>query len=249
MDHEQRVRLAQELCARTATAFPGDLLLAGLYGSTARGTDTPWSDLELLFVVRDGGRPRSRELLCQGIAVTVTALPRRKLERTLTHPCRQWPFWMGILSVLEVLHGDPAQPAAWLQMGQAVPPHAFRQALERELPGLVVESYGRILSCQARGNRDDIACAVLEVLFEMRDALCLLNRRWVTHDYFQGLLETFGFPRLPAGYRELVPALWQAREIDEIAPLAERLYVGYRRLLAEEGLRWPDYPDVSQVPL
>ena len=130
---------------------------------------------------------------------------------------------MGALSGLKVLYGDPEQVRAWLQLGQSVPAERFREALEASLPGLVVESYGRILSCRERVNTQDIGCAVIEVLFEMNQALCLLNQRWVTHDYYQGFVDAFSFPRLPEGYQELVPVLWSAREVDEIVPLAEAL--------------------------
>jgi len=249
MDHATRFRLAEDLCARMVAAHPGEVILGGVYGSTASGTDTPRSDLEMIFVLDRGSRIQRRELLCAGIAAGWFTIGQRKLESLLTRPSPEWPFWMGMLSALQPLHGDPARLAAWLEMGQAVPERRFRRALEEALPGLVVESYGRILSCSERGNRDDAGCAVLEVLFEMRTALCLLNRRWVTHDYLQGLLDTFDFPRLPAGWRELVPALWRAREIAEIVPLAERLYSAYRRLLAEEGVRWEEYARAEEVPL
>lgn len=249
MDHNERMSLAQALCIRMAALHGDTLLLGGVYGSTANGSDTPWSDLELLCVLREGQGIDRREFLLRGVAVTMTIMGQGKMEALLTHPAREWPFWMGVLQVLWVLQGDASQVQAWLEMGQAVPQDRFRRALEMELPGLVVESYGRILSCRERGNRADIGCAVLEVLFEMRDALCLLNRRWVTHDYLQGLLDTFGFPLLPEGYRELVLALWWAREIEEIVPPAERLYTGYRRLLEEEGIRWPDHADPSEVAL
>ena len=82
---------------------------------------------------------------------------------------------MGVLNVLKVLHGNPEQVKVWLQLGQSVPPEKFRRALETILPGLIVESYGRILSCRQRQNTTDLGCAVIEVLLEMNLALCMLN--------------------------------------------------------------------------
>lgn len=45
MRHEERWRLAEDLCARMARTYPDDLIIGGVYGSTARGRDTDWSDL------------------------------------------------------------------------------------------------------------------------------------------------------------------------------------------------------------
>jgi hypothetical protein len=249
MEHEERIQLAQNLCARMVTRHPGAILLGGVYGSTARGTDTRWSDLEMVFVVRDDSKVEGKEFLYRGTAIGYQVIEQRKLEELLINPSLKWPFWMGVLSVLKVLHGDPEQVRAWIQLGQSVPAESFRQALEASLPGLVVESYGRILSCRERGNTQDIGCAVIEVLFEMNQALCLLNQRWVTHDYYQGLADAFSFSKLPKGYRDLVPVLWSARDVNEIVPLAETLVRNFWQLLADEGVAVRNYQAVEDMPL
>ena len=243
------MQLSQDLCSRMVDKHPGDIILGGVYGSTARGTDTHWSDLEMLFVVRDGSEGEGKEFLYRGTAIEYQVIEQQKLEELLTNPSLKWPFWMGVLSVLEVLHGDPEQIQAWLRLGQSVPAERFREALEASLPGLVVESYGRILSCHERGNTQDIGCAVIEVLFEMNQALYLLNQRWVTHDYYQGLLDAFSFPKLPAGYQDLVPALWSARDVDEIVSLAETLVRNFWQLLADEDIGVKEYYAVEDLPL
>jgi len=249
MRHEERMHLAHDLCARVVATHPGDVILGGVYGSTARGTDTRWSDLEMLFVVHDGSQVAGQSYIYRDIAIGYQVIERLKLERLLTTPALEWPFWMGVLSVLEVLYGDPEQVQAWMRLGKSVPAERFRHALEANLPGLVVESYGRILSCRERGNTEDVGCAVIEVLFEMNRALCLLNQRWVTHDYYQGLVDAFSFPRLPEGYQDLVPALWSARDIGEIVPLAERLVHSFWRLLVDEGIHVENYQAVDTLPL
>jgi kanamycin nucleotidyltransferase len=225
------------------------MVLAGVYGSTARGTDTPWSDLELLVIVLSESKLASKTFLYRGTAVSLNVLAEPELEAVLTGPSLTWPFYMGVLSVLKPMYGDKQRVHSWLEEGRAVPEARFRRCLEENLPGLVVESYGRILSCQRRGNTRDIYIAALEVLLEMNTALCLLNRRWVTHDYYRGLEEAFGFSRLPDAYKKLVLRLWDAREIDEIVPLATTLVENYWRLLEGEGVHVPDYHAVDDVPL
>jgi len=249
MKHEERMQLAHDLCDRMVFRHPGHVVISGVYGSTAKGTDTPWSDLELLFVVRDGSKIKEKHFIYRGIAVGYSVFERRKLENLLANPSPDWPFLMGVLSVLKVLYGDLEQVQAWLRSGQSVPAEKFRKALESYLPEFVVESYGRIFSCRERGNTEDVGCAVIEVLLEMNKALCLLNRRWVTHDYYQGFVDAFSFPKLPEGYRDLVPALWNARDMDEIVPLARTLVNNFWQLLADEGIRVPDYQNVNDLPL
>lgn len=79
----------------------------------------------------------------------------------------------------------------------------------------------------------------------------LCNRRWTRYrSRYQGFVDTFDFPKVPEGYTTLVPALWFARDIDEIVPLAEQLAGNFWQFLADEGLRLPtSYQTVDDVPL
>jgi kanamycin nucleotidyltransferase len=229
--------------------YSREVIVGGVYGSVARGTDTQWSDLELFFVVQNRSKIKGMHFIFRDIAVGYRVMERRALEEILTQPSLQWPFHMGVLSALKVLHGNPERVQHWLRLGQSAPAKKFRAALEASLPELIVESYGRILSCRERGNARDIGCAVHEVLFEMNQALCLLNQRWVTHDYYAGLVDAFRFPKLPDGYKTLVPALWSAREIAEIVPLAEEMVRNFWGLLAREGIKVAKYQNVDELPL
>ena len=249
MKHEERMQLARDLCARMVASHTDDIILGGIYGSTARGTDTDWSDLELLFIVRDGSKIVEKHFIYRDIAVGYQVIEQQKLEELLANPSLNWPFWMGVLSVLKVLHGNPEQIKAWLQLGQSISAERFRKTLEASLPELIIESYGRILSCRERRNTQDFGCAVIEVLFEMNQALCLLNQRWVTHDYYQGFVDAFSFPKLPEGYQNLVPALWSAKDIDDIVPLSKTLVRNFWQLLTDEGVKVVNYQSVDDLPL
>lgn len=248
MMHQERWNLAEDISARMGTTYP-DIIVGGVYGSTARSTDTKWSDLELLFIVQDGSSLTNQHFMYRGTAVGYEALKKSELEKHLTTPTVKWPFWMGVLSVLKVLYGNPEQVTAWLDHGKAVPVEKFKKIIETNLPNYILESYGRILSCRERKNTYDITCAVLEVVFEMNVVLCLLNKSWVTHDYYHGIEESFSFPRLPENYKDMVSALWSARTIEEIVPLAEKLVKAFYNLLEQEGIAITEYQTVHELPL
>lgn len=155
MTHAERWQAAEELGNRLVAAFPGEMILGGVYGSTARGEDTPYSDLEAFFVVRDGYRAEGKHFVFRGIALGYRVIERAKLEALLTHPDLTWPFHMGMLSVLQPLFGGPSLIQAWLDFGLSVREDTFRAALEALLPDLIVESHGRVLYCRERNTRHD----------------------------------------------------------------------------------------------
>jgi kanamycin nucleotidyltransferase len=249
MNHDERYQLAEALCERLVSLYDEEILIGGVFGSTASGNDTPHSDLDMLFVVRDRSRAQERHFLFRGISVNINVIQRGQLKEIISTPSLRWPYWMGVLNVLKVLHGDAAHIEAWLRAGMAIPPAQFYEALEASLPELIFESYGRISSCSERHNVHDISVSALEVLMEMNLALCLLNGSWVMHDYYQGIVDAFTFSKLPDNYPVLATALWVAREPDEIVPLARTLVTNFWRLLAKEGITVPDYDSVAEVPL
>ena len=71
VEHEQRVKLAREIAGRALEVRGEHTLAIGLYGSTGRGTDGPYFDIEILCVLEPPtkttttsgytarGRPRS----------------------------------------------------------------------------------------------------------------------------------------------------------------------------------------------
>ena len=148
LDHSSPLALAHTITghfsARHRTA------LAGLYGSTARNTDTLWSDLELLFVVQDGEQATDISALYQGTAVSLRVYTVSSLEHLILHPDGRWPMTMGILSALAVLNGDPGAHRSLAGVGGPGTDGCLSQALTRIAPALVFESCGRIHSCAAR---------------------------------------------------------------------------------------------------
>lgn len=249
LSHQERKQLAQDLCGRMLEEYPGQIILGGVYGSTATGTDTPWSDLEMWFIVEEDCAAINQHIIFRDTAVGYWIYQWREIEKIVSNPSLKWPFHMGILETLEVLYGDKAIIHRLLEVGKSLPFEKFRMALQSILPDLVIESYGRIRSCQLRDNKLDVSVMVFEVLREMLVALCLLNRSWVRHDYYQGLVDSFAFPKLLEGYSEIVPHLYNANDFDTIVPLANKLVANFYRLLDENDLKVNNFKFVEEIHL
>lgn len=246
MEHPERLALAKALTRRMAANYP--LVIGGVYGSTACAEDTPWSDLEMWFVVADGCKAAGKQILFRDTAVGWRVYEESDLLHLLTHPDGRWPFHMGVLDVLDVLHGDPARVKNWLKTGAATPAERFRQHLADHLPELVLESHGRAHSAALRGDFATARYALIEVLFEMQTALCLLNRKWVTRDYDAGLMQVCRFPDIPAGYAEIVPRLLSAMDFSCLSEL-DTLVDQFWRLFAAENINVINYQSAGRIPI
>jgi kanamycin nucleotidyltransferase len=234
MTHEERYKLALEYSEKLAKELQNKLICCCLYGSTSRETDTKWSDLELFVVTKE--EIPARYFLVNMIPVTIKTITENRLIAILKNPDKEWPFYAGLMKNLEVLSGDKEAPKRYFEKAMNVPENKFINAAKKNASEFVFESCGRIFSCVARKNYDDIFCAVIETLLEMRTVLCLLNHSFVNRDYFEGIKETFKFKKIPKNYPVLSTKLWQSRDPFEIARYARELLNNYVNMLKEERI-------------
>jgi len=234
LTHEERYKLALEISRKVSREIDENLICFSLYGSTSRGTDTHWSDLEMLMITREEV-PR-KSFLKGTVPITVNSITEAKLRLILEEPDLQWPFYAGLVKNLVVLAGDKSKPSYYSSIASSVPQEKLRKALKDNLSDLVFESCGRIYSCISRKRYDNIYCAVIETLLEMRTALCLLNCTHVNHDYFEGIRETFNFKRLPKRYPVLATRMWKGEDPFRIVGHSRELLNNYAELLYSERI-------------
>jgi hypothetical protein len=189
----------------------------------------------VLVFVADDSRLFSRSWLIGGVTVALGVIRVSDLLAGLTQPDLRWPKRMGLLAAYAPLVGEIAAPQRWLALGQAVDAAAFRAAVRPHLPELFYESYGRIESCLLRGNLDDLRSAAHETVAETALTVCLINRRWVTRDYFGGIRQTFTFSHQPQDWPRLATTLWRSETPTATLTAARELLPHYEVLLAQHG--------------
>jgi predicted nucleotidyltransferase len=243
MDHDERVFLAEHVSDKMVKIHGNDVILSGVYGSTARGEDVEWSDIDMFFLVSNESSIKGKDFLHKGIVIGIRVLKLEELERILTLPTVDWPLWMGILQILKVIYGKREIVENLIEKGLNVPQEKIRELLEDVLPSFVFESYGRILSCKIRNDPTNLGVSIVEVMLEMSKMLCLLNQKWVTHDYYEGIVETFAFPKQPKRYQDIASELWNCHDMNKSIALAEELVNNYQELLYQNGFSLDKFND------
>jgi len=234
LTHEERYNLALEISGRLSREMKDNLICFCLYGSTSIGTDTHWSDLEMLMITRE---EVPKKAFLEGLVpVTTNSITEKRLCGILEEPGVEWPFYAGLVKNLVVMEGDASKPEQYYDLACRVPEEKFRRALKENLSELVFESCGRIFSCIARKRYEDIYCSVIETLLEMKTALCLLNCTHVNHDYFEGLQESFKFRKLPERYPVLATRMWKGGDPFQIVDHSRELLNNYTELLYNERI-------------
>ena len=201
--HEQRMNVALEHCERLESRYGTQLLGVTIYGSTARGTDTAYSDVEMLAVLVGEGIEQDFEGLSGPNKVEINVLSEDKLLEQALKVDERWSVTHGqyvyTLPLLETRAGlFESLKKQVLEQSDAL----FEKAMRGLLTCEIFESIGKLRSAVLEQNRAGVTWIAPVMAQEVAWLLGLAHR----HLYRTGsrmLEESLALPDLPHGYLEL----------------------------------------------
>jgi len=250
LNHEERVTLAGKLSELLEKRYADDILLGGIYGSTAKGTDTKYSDLEMFFIVKNESKAKSFSFAYRSMPVNVCVRKLADVEKDINEIELDWPLKMGRLFNLKVTCGDATILKRFRGLLEKIPGERFYKFIAKETP-LCYEGLGRLKAVKIRGNTHEIGLFVAEVLMEFVLLTALFNRRFINHDYLGGVPESFGFKYLPRDYVKTAAKLmkWKTSSIDEITRLADKFVQDFVSFMDEKGIEMKEHTPLEKVDI
>lgn len=250
MNHEERIQIAKRLTSRMLEKYGSHILLGGIFGSTAKNTDTEYSDLEMLFIVKNESKAKSFDFAYKGMPVTVLVKKVADVEKEIREIELHWPLKMGTLFNLKVICGDRAILERFRKLLERVPQEKFNELIAKRAP-LCYEGLGRLKAVKMRGNTHEVGLFVAEVLWEFNLLVAIFNRAFVNHDYFGGFKDSFRFRRLPKDYEKIVRQLfnWTSLSLDEVISLTEEFVHNFVEFMAENGIKLKEHTPLEELEL
>ncbi len=250
MNHEERIRVANRLTSMMIEKYGDDILLGGIFGSTARNTDTEYSDLEMLFIVRNGSKAENFDFAYKGMPVIVLVKKVADVEKDIKEIGLHWPLKMGTLFNLKVTCGNKNILKRFRKQLEKVPQKKFNEFIARKAP-LCYEGLGRLKAVKIRGNIHEVGLFVAEVLWEFNLLVAVFNREFINHDYFGGFNEAFRFKKLPKDYEKTVKKLfnWTNLSLNEVISLTEEFVRNFVEFMAENGIKLKEHTPLEELEL
>ncbi len=90
--HEQRLSLARDISTRILSKYGDSILAVFVSGSTSKKLDRPYSDLEMISVVRDGVGIPLKYYLYKGIVVEIDYRQESDLLKAASRITINWPI-------------------------------------------------------------------------------------------------------------------------------------------------------------
>lgn len=230
--------------------YGSDILLGGIFGSTARKADTEHSDLEILFVVRNESKAKSFDFAYKGMPVLVFVKKVADVEKEIREIKLDWPLKMGTLFNLRITCGDQILLERFRRQLERVPQEKFDEFIAKKAP-LCYEGLGRLKAVKVRKNTHEVGLFVAEVLFEFNLLVAIFNREFINHDYLGGFNEAFKFKKLPKDYEKIARQLfnWATLSLDEVIRLAEDFVRNFVDFVAENGIKLKEHIPLEELEL
>ncbi len=233
---EVRLARAHAIADRFRVKFGADVLAIGLYGSLARGTDGPYSDIEMMCVVRGEGIDNDYEWSEGAWKAEVNLYSPDTLLPFAAELDEFWPLSHSALVKMRPLY-DPEGFLATLK--ESVFDHShedFAEQITSTIVGELYEFIGKIRNAVATGSTSHLPVWAVEMTQFAALVIALANRHLYTTSATM-LPESLGLPDRPAGYELLCELVTGGRLNDpaRIAHAADSFWEGLEAWAAAHG--------------
>lgn len=247
MEHGDRIKVVRGIHIRIYKKYSDSLLFGGIYGSTAVGRDTEHSDIEMMYVMKEGCTASTKRFLYRGLPTEVNLISLDDIRAWLEHPTMHTPVYMGNLQNMQLLLGENRQRQDWLEVYAKLPHSTIQQFFLQYGAFIGYESLNKIRSLKRRANRNELDLYRFEVIQEVSLALALLNRQPVTRGYYLGVRESFTYQQLPFQYKELAENFMQAEGVHETIEAGNQLLKHFEEFLQTQEIEIRNVQTLNEI--
>jgi len=237
LSHEQRIALAKDITERILAVHGEYVLAIGIYGSTARGTDGPYSDVEMLCVLRTSGEDYTYEWTPGPWKAEVNFRSQDVELREAAKVEDDWPLTHGrYCDALPTYDPDGffAELCSSITLQSA---EAFEVSMREVMVGDMYELLGKLRNATSLSHPADIPRLAVELVWKGALLLGLAHR----FTYFTSstmLEQSLHLPSRPAGYDKLCALVMGGYLADgfAVADACEAFWNGVEQWAAERML-------------
>lgn len=234
--HEERLNLASDISARILSKYGDSILAIFICGSTAKKLDRPYSDLEMISVVRDGIDISTKYYLYKGIVVENEYHQESNFLKAAHQITRNWPIEADqYRSRITLFEQD-----GWLRkLDSAVSEidlSGMMEALQYEAVRMA-EDLSVLRNAQLINDMTGIRTQGVYLAIHAVMAIFLVNQRYVlTTSWFWK--QAFDCPVRPVNFQKLVETVagFVPASPKEIVAAAEEVCDALLNLVRERGI-------------
>lgn len=204
-EREQRRQYIEAIGARLREAFGAEVVSVALYGSAARGTDGPYSDIEMICVVRDGDE-RDITWAHEGWKAEVWLVSRTGFLHEAARLGPEWSLTHGAFVEAVPLYDPDRLCGRGRDLALGHSPEDFDGVMRELIVGHLYERIGKLRTLR---NTGDLSAVPLVAAKICEAALCLIGlaSRHLYASIATRLTDSLALADRPGGYDALAQLL------------------------------------------
>lgn len=236
VSHEQRVELGQRISTQILETFKENVLAVFITGSTAKTLDRPFSDLEMMAVVKDSVEIPTKYYVYNGLLVQIDYRQESEFLRTAREPGRDWPLGADECRNRIVLFERDGWTAKLVEAVKENDTKDFSDALRFAALGMT-ESLAAVRNADFKNDLTDLRTRAFFLASDTARVVYLLNRKYVltTSWFWKQLFECPEQPRDLKRLVEIVAGFVPSSRL-ELVEAAERLWKETMVLVTRRGI-------------
>ena len=238
MDRSRRLALAGEIAAQVQHHYRDRILAVGVYGSLARGTDGPYSDIEMHCVVRGHGIDTCHEWSAGPWKAEVDVYSEDVVLGWASEVDVDWSLTHGAYTDVWALYDPNGFFPRLREVALSQPDPVFERAIRDVIVGELYERIGKVRN--ARVARHDACLPYLAVELAKFGALLLgLANRHLYATSTRLFEESLTLPGRPGGYDFLCRMVMAGELADpvRVCDASDAFWDGIERWAGARGIQ------------
>ncbi|ENQ3106146.1 ANT(4')-I family aminoglycoside nucleotidyltransferase [Bacillus cereus] len=233
---EERMKIAYTIANQILEKFGSNVKAIGIYGSLARNTDGPYSDIEIKCILNSLEDGFSYEWTAGNWKAEVNFDSAEDIIEEVTTVEENWPLTHGQFFTILPIY-DPEEFFKELkQKASSVDHTIFKEAICKTLVEEMYEYIGKVRNIEIQGPKTFLPTLTIKIATTGAMILGLHNKQYFTTSA-QVLPEAIAFTDKPEGFDELCEIVMSGylSEPKEIIHVCENFWKGLLSWSAENG--------------
>jgi kanamycin nucleotidyltransferase len=246
LSRTERLTVVDSIVARLLDAYHSHVVAIGLYGSTGRGADGTYSDIEMFCVIDRPGEDRRYEWIYGDCKIEIEVFGEDVIRRKAAVVDEGWPVTHAEFAFPRLLRGAERFFSELRELVFAHPDETFAEVERAIIVDELYEGMGKVRNAASTGDFSKLASRACRVAL-MSALLLGLARRKIYTAAGLDLAESMQLLGRPDGHDELCRLVMSGELADSrrVALILERHWRGVVRWIDREGLdmsprlNWP----------
>ncbi len=235
--HEERLRVARLISDRVVKKYRNDVLAVYVCGSTSKNLDRPYSDVELIVVVRDQAEIPMKYYLRRGLIIQIQYLKSSSILDAAEQFADNWPWEADqYRNRIDLYERD-----GWFRkLDEAVAKSDKTGSVEaiRKSFMMMTESMAAMRNAMLTNDKIGVLSRGRVLAEDAARILLLLNRRYVTTTSWSWRI-VFDLDKKPKDFKELVEKMcgFVPTTREDVVAASERVYKEMYELVRDYGVK------------